>query len=407
MYSRREEYQAEPVGCERHIKNIKNLSSTLSGRYKGILLDGTFRIGTAQKALNLYLKYCWARGIVKEPPHCPIDSIVLANVKKCASSDECRICREVTWTKISCASEYRHFVENAKAEAGRYGLSLARWELKLWNAYTAWGTRKDGPSWKAFRDRFMALGVIEGGDWRCGAVAARSGENRFSASVDFVDAICDSLGRSNLTDGSGDRKPGDGRRKTTMIRALFFALITISVLSAGQTMAEGRAMLLQNTSVTQSTFGIEAKDWGIQQTRELRIKQYHAPTPLSHSTARTITTQTLHQLLVSDKPTVLVDVLGGGEHETIPGAIWLKGAGTGKHLNDSIQKKFAAAIEAFTQGDKARPVIFFCLSAECWLSHNSALRATALGYANIHWYRGGIEAWQKAGLPTERSKRAK
>ena len=22
-----------------------------------------------------------------------------------------------------------------------------------------------------------------------------------------------------------------------------------------------------------------------------------------------------------------------------------------------------------------------------------------LGYANIHWYRGGIEAWQQAGLP--------
>ena len=98
-------------------------------------------------------------------------------------------------------------------------------------------------------------------------------------------------------------------------------------------------MLLQNTSFTQSTFGIEAKDWGIQQTRELRIEQYHAPTPLSHSTARTITTQTIHKLLVSDRPPVLVDVLGGGEHETIPGALWLNGAGTGRHLHDSIQKK--------------------------------------------------------------------
>ena len=192
-----------------------------------------------------------------------------------------------------------------------------------------------------------------------------------------------------------------------MFRALFFALATISVMPAGQTMAEGQAMLLQNTSVAQSTFGIEAKDWGIQQTRELRVEQYHAPTPLSHSTARTITTQTIHQLLVSDRTPVLVDVLGGGEHETIPGAIWLKGAGTGKHLNDSIQKKFATRLQAFTQGDKARTVIFFCLNAECWLSHNAALRATALGYANILWYRGGIEAWQQAGLPTERSKRAK
>ena len=137
-----------------------------------------------------------------------------------------------------------------------------------------------------------------------------------------------------------------------MFRALFFALATISVMPAGQTMAEGQAMLLQNTSVAQSTFGIEAKDWGIQQTRELRVEQYHAPTPLSHSTARTITTHTIHQLLVSDRPPVLVDVLGGGEHETIPGAIWLKGAGTGKHLNDSIQKKFATRFEAFTRGTR-------------------------------------------------------
>ena len=144
---------------------------------------------------------------------------------------------------------------------------------------------------------------------------------------------------------------------------------------------------------------------GHPQTRELRIEQYHAPTPLSHSTARTITTQTIHQLLVSDRPPVLVDVLGGGEHETIPGALWLKGAGTGKHLHDSIQKKFAERLEVFTQGDKARTVIFFCLSAECWLSHNAALRATALGYANILWYRGGIECQRRREyVPARRRK---
>jgi hypothetical protein len=22
-----------------------------------------------------------------------------------------------------------------------------------------------------------------------------------------------------------------------------------------------------------------------------------------------------------------------------------------------------------------------------------------MGYTNVHWYRGGIEAWQQAGLP--------
>ena len=158
LQSRREEYQAERVGCERHIKNIETLSSTLSEPYKGILRGGEFRIGTAQKALNLYLKYCWARGVVKEPPHCPIDSIVLANAGNCAGSDKCEICREVPWTRIRCTREYLHFVDNAKAEATRCGLSLACWELKLWNANAAWDERKnDDPSlkWKPFRDCFM------------------------------------------------------------------------------------------------------------------------------------------------------------------------------------------------------------------------------------------------------------
>ena len=159
LYSHRDEYREEQISCKRHIDNIENLSSTLSERHGDILLGGEFRIGTAQKALNLYLKYCWARGIVKEPPHCPIDSIMLANVEKCASSVKCNICQHVTWTKISCACEYRHFVEKAKAEADRYGLSLACWELKLWNANAAWDERKnDDPSLKRkpFLKCFMA-----------------------------------------------------------------------------------------------------------------------------------------------------------------------------------------------------------------------------------------------------------
>ena len=159
LYSRIEEYREERVGGERHLANIQTLSSTLSERHGDILLDGTFHIGAAQKALNLYLKYCWARGIVQAPPHCPIDSIVLKNVKKCASSDECQICTKVTWTKIRFTNEYLHFVEKAQAEADRYGLSLALWELKLWNANAEWGKRKDDdPSlkWKPFRDCFMA-----------------------------------------------------------------------------------------------------------------------------------------------------------------------------------------------------------------------------------------------------------
>jgi len=131
------EYAAKRVDEDRHLANIQRLSSTLSQYHADILLDGTFRIGTAQKALNLYLKYGWARGIVPEPPHCPIDSIVLAKIKKCASSAGCRICEEIAWTKIHYVHEYMHYVEKAKVRATEQGLSIARWELSLWEIATA------------------------------------------------------------------------------------------------------------------------------------------------------------------------------------------------------------------------------------------------------------------------------
>ena len=137
LYDRVGEYGAERVGDERHVANIEGLSATLSECHGDILLDGTFHIGAAQKALNLYLKYCWARGVVLEPPHCPIDSIVLAKIPKCASGVGCPICAHITWTKIRCTHEYVHFVEKAKARAAEKGLSLASWELGIWEAATA------------------------------------------------------------------------------------------------------------------------------------------------------------------------------------------------------------------------------------------------------------------------------
>ena len=137
LYSQVSEYEAGRIGDEQHLANIETLSSTLSERHGDILLDGKFHIGAAQKALNLHLKYCWARGVIPEPPHCPIDSIVLAQIAKCTSGVRCRICAQVTWTKIRCIHEYVHFVDKAKAQADEAGLSLARWELEIWEAATS------------------------------------------------------------------------------------------------------------------------------------------------------------------------------------------------------------------------------------------------------------------------------
>ena len=137
LNSRLEEYRAERVSDDRHVANIEALSSELSERYQEILVDGSLRIGTAQKALNLYLKYGWARGIIPEPPHCPIDAIVLANIEKCPGNAECQICPNTTWTTICTTQEYLHFVEKAREAANARGQSLARWELRVWEAATS------------------------------------------------------------------------------------------------------------------------------------------------------------------------------------------------------------------------------------------------------------------------------
>ncbi len=53
-----------------------------------------------------------------------------------------------------------------------------------------------------------------------------------------------------------------------------------------------------------------------------------------------------------------------------------------------------------TGGNKNVPLVFYCQNTYCWMSYNAALRAIKMGFTQVLWYRGGIEAWQKAGLPT-------
>ena len=87
---------------------------------------------------------------------------------------------------------------------------------------------------------------------------------------------------------------------------------------------------------------------------------------------------------------------------TLKGALWLPNAGRGVHYFDPVQADTADRLAEMTGRDKARPLVFFCVNSQCWLSYNASLRAAALGYSRVYWYRGGIEAWREAGLPLEK-----
>ena len=145
----------------------------------------------------------------------------------------------------------------------------------------------------------------------------------------------------------------------------------------------------------------EDQDWGIAPTSQLRQPPYSAPTPRSIPGVATISTPGLKALLeagAAQEP-VLIDVASGDGHRTLPGAFWLPGAGRGANFIDELQSSLAALLAQLTGGDKQRPVVFFCVNTQCWLSYNAALRAAAAGYTSVYWYRGGLEAWRAAGLP--------
>ena len=141
----------------------------------------------------------------------------------------------------------------------------------------------------------------------------------------------------------------------------------------------------------------EAADHGVPPQSALRAAEHHAPTPLTAPGARTVATAELRRILQAEPRPVLIDVLGGDGHATLPGAAWLPGAGRGESFEDGLQQRLGQALAVLTGGDRARPVVFYCASAQCWLSYNAALRAVRLGYGSVLWYRGGIEAWGASG----------
>ena len=83
-------------------------------------------------------------------------------------------------------------------------------------------------------------------------------------------------------------------------------------------------------------------------------------------------------------------------HQTIPGALWLPGVGYGQ-LSKTIYDYFLYHLDAASQGDKAKPLVFFCRD-NCWMSWNAAKRALSHDYTNVYWYPEGTEGWFEAGF---------
>ena len=122
----RQQY-AQTVLPETHKENIQHICDELTTKFGSFLCDKRFRIGTAQKALNLYLKYMWCLDRVSIPPHCPFDGIIINMLSLPAKY------AHIQWTKLKTLGEYQALVDAAeiKMRAENYS-SLAEWELEVY-----------------------------------------------------------------------------------------------------------------------------------------------------------------------------------------------------------------------------------------------------------------------------------
>ena len=142
----------------------------------------------------------------------------------------------------------------------------------------------------------------------------------------------------------------------------------------------------------------ERQDMGVPASRQLHDGAPHGPTPNQIPGGQVITTKGLLPLLQQQGvPVHVFDVLGGPE--ALPNAIPAAWASAPGSFDDSTQQRLTQMLRQVTRGKIDAPLVFYCQSPECWMSYNAALRAIRLGYRNVLWYRGGIEAWKNAGLP--------
>lgn len=145
---------------------------------------------------------------------------------------------------------------------------------------------------------------------------------------------------------------------------------------------------------------VERQDFGVPPQSELHAGAPHGPTPNQIPGGQVITTKGLVELVQKqDVPALVFDVLGGPQ--TLPGAMPAVAASQAGSYQDQMQQQFGAYLQQATRGNKEVPMVFYCLNPQCWMSYNAALRAINLGYNNVLWYRGGIEAWQQGGLPVQ------
>jgi PQQ-dependent catabolism-associated CXXCW motif protein len=144
-----------------------------------------------------------------------------------------------------------------------------------------------------------------------------------------------------------------------------------------------------------TNFANELTDFGVPPQKSLQT-QLGSLTPMSVPGARVVTTLQLRNALRSGQQFLLVDAWDDTRHETIPGAVHISYAGRPGTFYDAVQKNFFQELRGRTGSNPGYPIVFYCAGPDCWESYNATLRAEAMGFSNVFWYRGGMAAWRES-----------
>jgi rhodanese-related sulfurtransferase len=155
---------------------------------------------------------------------------------------------------------------------------------------------------------------------------------------------------------------------------------------------------------TVALFANEAADYGVSPSRVISTSQISDRVMLALPTTvpgvDTLTTLQLDAFLKSHPDSVLVDAVVASAHRTLPGAYWLPELGV-VNIGALERGQIEGALRAASGGDPSRPIIVFERSSTYgWFGYHGVLRLLGMGYSNIYWYRGGIDAWHDAQFAT-------
>lgn len=179
-----------------------------------------------------------------------------------------------------------------------------------------------------------------------------------------------------------------------------FALDEFDLAPWHQSVAQSHQEALQRLEIpAQTQFADEATGGEFVRFNGIRAKYLFEMTPNTLAGIKNYTTSEIAMgLKTPSQSPVLIDV--DVMDKTIPTAVSLLSAGMAYEGSEDValEARYKALIQLLVP-DMERPIVFFARSKETWTAANAALRALKIGYKNVGWYRGGMKAWDAAGLP--------